>query len=154
MISASQLNAHALATIAEVAATRESVVVTKRGKPLVRIAPFEGPPTDHAPGKLAHTLVFEKDIVFPLGDEDWDACRCGTSWTPTCPASGSGRERLLCCPRHGVWPPVMVKPLFFCNRPRPRPSSSFSTLLPAHQENRGRRTRTRDEDDARTGWLP
>jgi len=64
-IPASEFKAHALATIAEVAATGESVVVTKRGKPLVRLIPFEGPPRGHAPGKLAHTLVFEKDIVSP-----------------------------------------------------------------------------------------
>ncbi len=74
-ISAREFSARVLATIAEVAATRESVVVTKRGRPLVRITPFEEPLKDHAPGKLAHTLVFEKDIVSPLGDEDWDACR-------------------------------------------------------------------------------
>jgi len=74
-IAASEFKAHALATIAEVAATRESVIVTKRGKPLVRVSPFEGAPKDHAPGKLAHTLVFEKDIVSPLGADDWDACR-------------------------------------------------------------------------------
>jgi len=74
-IGASEFATHALTIIAEVAATRESVVVTKRGKPLVRVTPFEGPPEDHAPGKLAHTLVFEKDIVSPLGDEDWDSCR-------------------------------------------------------------------------------
>ena len=41
------------------------LLVTKRGKPLVRLIPFEGPPRGHAPGKLAHTLVFEKDIVSP-----------------------------------------------------------------------------------------
>ncbi|HPD16540.1 MAG TPA: type II toxin-antitoxin system Phd/YefM family antitoxin [Planctomycetota bacterium] len=74
-IAASQFKAHALATIAEVAATRESVIVTKRGKPLVRVSPVEEPSQDHAPGKLAHTLIFEGDIVSPLGDEDWDACR-------------------------------------------------------------------------------
>jgi predicted RNase H-like HicB family nuclease len=37
--------------------------------------PFAGSPKDHRPGKLAHTLVFEKDIVSPLGEEDWEACR-------------------------------------------------------------------------------
>jgi hypothetical protein len=27
------------------------------------------------PGKLANYLVFEKDIVSPLGEEMWDACK-------------------------------------------------------------------------------
>ena len=75
MISVSEFRAHALATVDEVATTKESVVITKRGKPLVRVVPFEGSPKEHAPGKLAHTLVFEKDIVSPLGPEDWEACR-------------------------------------------------------------------------------
>jgi len=75
MMPVSEFKAHALATMDEVASTKESVVVTKRGKPLVRVIPFDGLPKAHLPGKLAHTLVFEKDIVSPLGEEDWEACR-------------------------------------------------------------------------------
>ena len=64
---------HALQILAEVAETREPVVVTKRGKPLAEIIPFaEKKPS---PGRLAETLVFEDDIVSPLGKEIWNACR-------------------------------------------------------------------------------
>ena len=64
---------HALQVLGEVAKTREPVVVTKRGKPLAEIIPFaEKTPS---PGTLAETLVFENDIVSPLGAETWNACR-------------------------------------------------------------------------------
>ena len=64
---------HALQVIGEVAETREPVVVTKRGKPLAEIVPFaEKKPS---PGKLAEALVFEHDIVSPLGEDLWKVCR-------------------------------------------------------------------------------
>ena len=64
---------HALQVIGEVAETREPVVVTKRGKPLAEIVPFaEKKPS---PGKLAEALVFEHDIVSPLGEDLWNVCR-------------------------------------------------------------------------------
>ncbi len=64
---------HALQVLGEVAKTREPVVVTKRGKPLAEIIPFaEKKPSQ---GKLTETLVFEDDIVSPLGEEIWNACR-------------------------------------------------------------------------------
>jgi len=65
--------AHALQVLGEVAETRESVVVTKRGKPLAEIVPFTE--KQSLPGKLAEALVFEHDIVSPLGEEHWNACR-------------------------------------------------------------------------------
>ena len=64
---------HALQVLGDVAERRERVVVTKRGKPLAEVVPFtEAKPT---PGHLSSALVFEKDIVSPLGDEIWDACK-------------------------------------------------------------------------------
>lgn len=65
--------ARALQIIGEVAESKEPIVVTKRGKPLAEVVPFtEKTP---APGKLSDALVFEGDIVSPLGDEIWDACK-------------------------------------------------------------------------------
>ena len=63
---------HALQVLGDVASSKERVVVTKRGKPLVVVLPYAdaGP----APGHLAEALVFEKDIVSPLGDGLWSAC--------------------------------------------------------------------------------
>ena len=64
--------AHALQVLGEIARTKEPVIVTKRGKPLAEVTAFtERKPR---PGKLSETLVFENDIVSPLGEEIWNAC--------------------------------------------------------------------------------
>ena len=72
-LTITDFKAHALQVLGEVAETKEAVIVTKRGKPLAEVIPF-APPSSH-PGKLANALVFEKDIVSPLGDDMWDACK-------------------------------------------------------------------------------
>ena len=65
--------AHALQILRQIAKTKETVVITKRGKPLVEVFPFSaGKP---AAGKLSEALVFEKDIISPLGEDMWDACK-------------------------------------------------------------------------------
>lgn len=68
-----EFKAHALQVLGNVAARKERVVVTKRGKPLAEIVPYVG--SEAGPGQLANTLVFEKDIVSPLGSESWNACK-------------------------------------------------------------------------------
>ncbi|MFC1453125.1 type II toxin-antitoxin system Phd/YefM family antitoxin [Verrucomicrobiota bacterium] len=73
ILAITEFKAHALQILAEVAETKEPVVVTKRGKALAEVTPFSA--SKPAPGKLAEALVFEKDIVSPLGDEMWDACK-------------------------------------------------------------------------------
>jgi len=65
--------AHALQILGRIAKTKESVVITKRGKPIVEVIPFST--SKPAPGKLSEALVFEKDIVSPLGEDMWDACK-------------------------------------------------------------------------------
>ena len=50
----------------EVAATGETLIVTKEGKPLAKVVPFE------KPRPLLGSVLWEKDIVSPL-DETWDA---------------------------------------------------------------------------------
>ena len=69
-----EFKAHALQVLAQVAKTKDPVVVTKRGKPLAEVVPFRGFDETPVPGKLSETLVFEKDIVSPLGESDWNAC--------------------------------------------------------------------------------
>ena len=65
--------AHALHVLAQIAKTKETVLITKRGKPLVKIVPFlESRPV---PGKLAEALVFENDVLSPLGEDLWEACK-------------------------------------------------------------------------------
>ncbi|MCK4761525.1 MAG: type II toxin-antitoxin system Phd/YefM family antitoxin [Candidatus Aminicenantes bacterium] len=68
----SQFKAHAVEILARIARTKENIVITKRGKPLARVIPYHDLNAVPRPGKLADTLVFEKDIVSPLGEEMWE----------------------------------------------------------------------------------
>lgn len=73
MMPVTVFKVHALKVLEEVSETREPVLITRRGKPLAEIVPFAEKRT--APGKLADALVFEDDIVSPLGQDEWNACR-------------------------------------------------------------------------------
>ena len=72
-LAITDFKAHALQILGRIAKTKESVVITKRGKPIVEVIPFST--SKPAPGKLSEALVFEKDIVSPLGEDIWDACK-------------------------------------------------------------------------------
>ncbi len=71
----SEFKAHALRVLDEVAKFQETIVITKRGKPIAQVVPHQKSEMNSAPGKLADTFVFEKDIVAPLGEGLWEACR-------------------------------------------------------------------------------
>ena len=71
----SQFKAQALKIIDTVAKTHESVIITKRGKALAELVPFHTSKNKPVPGKLSSTFVFEKDIVSPLGEKVWEACK-------------------------------------------------------------------------------
>ncbi len=72
-LTITDFKAHALQVLGQVAETKETVVVTKHGKPLAEVIPFTPPAA--RPGRLANALVFEKEIVSPLGEDMWDACK-------------------------------------------------------------------------------
>jgi len=74
-ITVSEFKTHALQVVGQVAKTGKPVIVTKRGEPLAEVVPYAGTDDAPMPGKLAETLVFEKDIVSPLGESIWNACR-------------------------------------------------------------------------------
>ena len=70
-ISAAEFKAHCLALLDEVSATKETVVVTKRGKPVAKVVAVE----EHAqPRPLRGSVRYQGDIVTPM-DEPWDALR-------------------------------------------------------------------------------
>jgi len=75
VMAVSAFKAHALQAVDRVAKSRESLVVTKRGKALVRVVPYQPASSAPVPGKLAEALAFEKDIVSPLGAALWEASR-------------------------------------------------------------------------------
>ena len=65
--------AQALKILSQVAETKQSVVITKRGMPMAEIIPFlsKKPVSD----KLSESLIFENDIISPIGEDIWDACK-------------------------------------------------------------------------------
>jgi prevent-host-death family protein len=71
----SEFKTHCLQVLGRVTRTNETVVVTKRGKPLVEVIPFRHNDKSPSPGKLSETLVFEKDIVSPFGESIWSDCK-------------------------------------------------------------------------------
>ena len=71
----SQFKSHALKILDKVAKTHETIIITKRGNPLVQITHYHNPDMNPKPGKLSDSLVFEKDILTPLGEEMWDVCK-------------------------------------------------------------------------------
>jgi prevent-host-death family protein len=73
----SEFKAHALKILDLIAKSHQSLIITKRGKPLVKILPCSSDTNEVTPkpGKLAHTLVFEKDITAPLNEAMWEACQ-------------------------------------------------------------------------------
>jgi prevent-host-death family protein len=74
-MSISDFKTHALKSIDTVYTTKERILITKRGNPVAEVIPYESPDEKPVPGKLAHALVAEKDIVSPLGPKMWDSCR-------------------------------------------------------------------------------
>jgi len=72
----SEFKAQALKILDRIAKSHESLIITKRGKPLVKMLPCAAETIVDAtiPGQLKHTLVFEKDIVSPLNEAMWEAC--------------------------------------------------------------------------------
>jgi prevent-host-death family protein len=67
----SQFKSHSVEILTRLAETQENLIITKRGKPLARIIPYPDADMTPRPGKLANILIFEKDIVSPLGKEMW-----------------------------------------------------------------------------------
>lgn len=72
----SNFKAHALSIISAVAETQEKVLVTKRGKPLAYVVPYEQK-LEEKPiaGRLADTVLYIGDIETPFGPGIWEAAR-------------------------------------------------------------------------------
>lgn len=67
--------AKALRVIEQIARTRESVIITKRGKPIVEVSPYTQKDKNPVPGKLQHLFKDENDIISPLGEDIWSATK-------------------------------------------------------------------------------
>ena len=67
-VPAGEFKAKCLALLDDVALTGQTLVVTKRGKPVAQVSPVE----PQEPPDLRGSILWEKDIVAPI-DEEWDA---------------------------------------------------------------------------------
>lgn len=67
-VPATEFKTHCLALLSEVAKNHETIIVTKHGKPVVRVVPYT-PESDVNP--LKDSVIFETDLVAPI-DEVWD----------------------------------------------------------------------------------
>ena len=74
-MSISEFKAQALRAIDQVAKNREPLVITRHGRPLAEVVPYPYSSDVAAPGRLADSLVFEEDIVTPLGSDMWEVTR-------------------------------------------------------------------------------
>jgi len=70
-IPASEFKARCLDLLNRVRDERRSIVVTKHGKPVARVVPFEDEPPSIV-GFLRDTVVYYGDIVSPI-DDPWEA---------------------------------------------------------------------------------
>lgn len=69
-IAAGEFKARCLAIMDEVQAKRETVVITKRGKPIAKLSPVQDK-SDDIFGFMKGEIVVLGDIVSPLPPEDW-----------------------------------------------------------------------------------
>jgi len=65
-VAVSELKTHCLRLVDEVARRRSVLVVTKRGKPIVRIVPLDDTPADDALTRLRGTVIGGEQV------EDFD----------------------------------------------------------------------------------
>lgn len=73
VFSVSEFKAKSLGILERVSRTGESVLVTKRGKPIAQVVPVESSEVRLIAGKLRSTLVEEVDLVTPFGASLWRA---------------------------------------------------------------------------------
>ena len=71
-ISAAEFKAKFLKLMDEIARTRKTIVITKRGKPVAKLVAAEPEPRKPLFGCMAGTVTFEGDILAPL-DVEWEA---------------------------------------------------------------------------------
>ena len=70
-VAISELKAHCLRLVDEVARRRSELVVTKRGKPIARVVPLDDAPIDDALARLRGTVIGGDGV------EDFDT---GVTW--------------------------------------------------------------------------
>lgn len=94
-ISAAEFKAKCLKLMDQVARTRETVIITKRGKPVAKLVPTdEIKPRRRLFGCMAGSVTFEGDIVSPI-DAEWAALSGEEDhlYSDTAPAATASRTK-------------------------------------------------------------
>ena len=73
-ISVTNFKAHALQLLNQVATDSQEIILTKRGKPVAKVIPIEPEDNSIQFGKLKGSVIFNEEIVTPLGEDDWESC--------------------------------------------------------------------------------
>ena len=68
-LTVSKFKATCLAVLEEVAKAKKRIIITKRGKPIAELVPYEA---EKAPVPLKDTVAFIGDIISPVATEDWE----------------------------------------------------------------------------------
>jgi prevent-host-death family protein len=71
-LTVSKLKATCLAVVDEVAKAKKRVIITKRGKPVAELIPYEA---ETEPVPLKDTVAFMGDLISPVAAEDWEALK-------------------------------------------------------------------------------
>lgn len=74
-LSVTEFKAHALEGFKAVSTKNQTLIVTKWGKPIARVVPYQEKSKSASTGRLAHLLVEEHDVISPLGAELWSASK-------------------------------------------------------------------------------
>jgi len=71
--SISHAKTHLLKLLDQFKDRKEPFIITKRGKPIARVEPYrEKEFMVNVPGLLRDTVMEEKDILTPFGEEEWE----------------------------------------------------------------------------------
>jgi prevent-host-death family protein len=73
-ISKSRFKARALEYFRQVENTRKPLVITDRGKPVLKLVPFSESP-EEVLRELRNSVLKYKDPTRPVGETDWEAHR-------------------------------------------------------------------------------
>jgi len=71
-LSVSEFKTKCLSILQDVNKQKKRVVITKRGKPIAEVIPYD-PGEKEIP--LKDTVIFMGDIISPVAEEDWEALR-------------------------------------------------------------------------------
>lgn len=70
-IAAGRFKAECLKLMDQVNLTREDIIVTKHGKPVAKLVPFQNSETSPVFGFLKGTISKQGDIISPI-NEEWE----------------------------------------------------------------------------------